>query len=245
MPPELEPTGTGVEEKQGTAPPTEGVPAPSPTAEPEGATAERQPVDLDTLPEFQRYKSEEQKRVAAQQRQYQAMQRDLATKQQQLYEIQQRADQAQLEAKLRDLDPEEAKVVRAEHEVERARQEAAYYQQIAYQQQARLVEQENLKGWARHYNQQYGIPLNEMNISYGWKEFLDSVVGRGPRKDTPPPTPQARTPQAPGQVAQHGTARAGPATALGRHQETPMTEKFGKPGSWWLQRTMEAQEEGE
>lgn len=240
MPEELNPTEAGVEEKQETAPQGEGgVSEPSPTAGPEGAIATGQPVDLstinlDNLPQFRKYKSAEQKRIAEQQRRTLETEQRLASAQRELWEMRRRTEDVQLEAKLRDADPEEAKVIRAQHELERVREEASYYQRIAQEQQRVLQNQENLRGWAKHYKEKYNVPLEVLNISYGWAELQDSLINYLSRHDTPSqpregtqqtqaqsrPAPPAAMP-----VAQHGTARPGPSSSLDEFENIPLSEK--------------------
>lgn len=228
MEPELNPTDTGVEGKPPETAP-EGVSEPSPTAEPaEGTTAEPQPLNLDDLPEFQKYKSGADTRIAA----AEAQARQLET---QMQDFQRKAEEAELAAKLRDLPPEEAELARAQYDVQKARQEADYYRQ-------QVEAESNLKAWARHLHEEYGVPSQYLNTALGYEgliqgmmEWKDSATG------TPPPAPQrGRTTLRP---AQHGTAPAGPSTAKARYDDTPASEKAKWSTEEWRRRTAEIDQE--
>jgi len=230
MEPELNPTDTGVEENPTeTAPEGEGVSEASATAEPtEGTTAEPQPLNLDDLPEFQKYKSGADTRIAAAEAQARRLE-------EQMFDFQRKAEEAELAAKLRDLPPEEAELERARYDIQKAREEADYYRQ-QYEGEA------NLKAWARHLHEEYGVPSQFLNTALGYEGLIkgmmawkDSTVG------TPPPAPtRGRTSLRP---AQHGTAPAGPSTAKARFDETPLEDKMKWTQEDWRRRLEEIDQE--
>ncbi len=225
---ELNPTDTGVEGKPPETAP-EGVSEPSPTAEPpEGATAEPQPLNLDDLPEFQKYKSGADTRIAA----AEAQARQLEG---QMLDFQRKAEEAELAAKLRDLPPEEAELERARYDVQKAKQEADYYR-------GQVEEQSNLNAWARRFHEEYGVPAQYLNTALGYEgliqgmmEWKDSATG------TPPPAPQkGRTALRP---AQHGTAPAGPSTSKAQFDEMSTADKMKMSQEDWRRRFAEIDQE--
>lgn len=132
MPDEPQEGAVGVEAEQVTAPvepsaeTTAGVTttAPAPTAEPKP-----QPVNLDDLPEFRKYKSEEQRRAAEQQRQ-------LAEWQRQAREAQEAARVAAYNAEVAGKDDYEKQVIANQYmaqDVQRMQQQLQQQQALAQQ----------------------------------------------------------------------------------------------------------------
>ncbi len=209
---ELNPAEGGVPERQGTAPEGgQGVPAPSVTTSEVGPTAAL-PPNWDDDPRFKEWKSRRDTELAEERARRNALDGQFRQQQQQLLELQRQAEAAELERKVRDLPEDEANIERLRWEKDKANEQVRQMQQY-YQ------EQENLRGWAQYFHDNYNVPLEHLNTSLGHealvKQAFDWVKGQSPAGTQP----TQNAPQAPGvtqRVAQHGGSAPGPSTAKAR-----------------------------